>query len=153
MDKQIMVQYLKERRVIYPDSGGHQRVLFMDNCGGHNESPEQKYALQQLHQVFGSSPIIQHICDSLVTHGTYKRSSRCGQRSRSWRNFAWLSSVLDGMVRDRTTSCSTMARSGWRLARVPIFSWAADYYQQPPDTLWRDTSTRRSRSGRRNCSR
>ena len=39
MDKPIMVHYLKERRVIYLDSGGHQRVPFYGNCGDHNESP------------------------------------------------------------------------------------------------------------------
>ena len=87
MDKQVMVQYLKERRVIYPDSGGHQRMLFMDNCGGHNESPEQQSALQQLNAVIRKIPKYQHICASLVTHGSYKRSCRCGQRSGGWKNF------------------------------------------------------------------
>ena len=68
MDKQVMVQYLKERRVIYPDSGGHQRVFFINNCGGHNESPKQQYALQQLNAVIWklSNNLIHlcHPCDS-----------------------------------------------------------------------------------------
>ena len=63
MDKQVMVQYLKERRVIYPDSGGHQRVLFTDNCGGHNESPKQQSALQQLNAVIRKLPKNStHLC-------------------------------------------------------------------------------------------
>ena len=37
MYNHVMVQYLKERRVVYPYSG----VLFMNNCGDHNDSPEQ----------------------------------------------------------------------------------------------------------------
>lgn len=58
-----MVQYLKERRVIYPDSGGHQRVLFMDNCGGHNESPEQQSALKQLNAMIRKLPKNStHLC-------------------------------------------------------------------------------------------
>ena len=58
MGKQVMVQYLKECRVIYPDSGGHQRVLFMDNCGVHNEIPEQQPVLQQLSAVIRELPRI-----------------------------------------------------------------------------------------------
>ena len=65
MDKQVMVQYLEEHRVIYPDSGGHQRVLFMDNCGAHNESPEQQSVLQQLNAVIRKIPKNStHLCQS-----------------------------------------------------------------------------------------
>ena len=70
MDKQVMVKYLKERRVIYPYSGGHQRVLFTDNCGGHNESPKQQSALQQLNAVIRKLPKnlthLRHPCDSCI---------------------------------------------------------------------------------------
>ena len=63
MDKQVTVQHLKERRVIYPDSGDHQRVLFMDSCGGHNESPVQQPALQQLNAVIRKLPKNStHLC-------------------------------------------------------------------------------------------
>ena len=63
MDKKVMFQYLKESRVIYPDSGGHQRALFMDNCGGQKESPEQQSALQQLNAVIRKLPKnSRHLC-------------------------------------------------------------------------------------------
>ena len=63
MDKQVMFHYLKKRPVVYPDSGCHHRVLFMDNCGGHNESPEQQSALQQLNAVIRKLPENStHLC-------------------------------------------------------------------------------------------
>lgn len=63
MDKQVLVEYLQERRVIWPDPLGRQRVLFMDNCGGHSETPEQLSALQQLNAVIRKLPKnATHLC-------------------------------------------------------------------------------------------
>ena len=86
----------------------------MDNCGGHNESPEQQFALQQLNAVIRKLPKNStHLCQ-LKTHRSYKRSSRCGQSSGSWKNLVRLSSVLGGLVRDHPASWPTL---------VSLFFW------------------------------
>lgn len=45
MDKATFVKWLQEPRAINRDASGKTRVLFVDNCSGHNEHEEVSSAL------------------------------------------------------------------------------------------------------------
>lgn len=48
MDKIVFNQWLNESRAISRDPVGRTRHLFMDNCSGHNETPQQIQSLQSI---------------------------------------------------------------------------------------------------------
>ena len=48
IDRRVMNVWLRERRAIAPLSNGRQRVLFMDNRGGHALTPQLEKALQEI---------------------------------------------------------------------------------------------------------
>ena len=45
IDKRFMKEWIRERRAISPLSVGRKRILFMDNCGGHEKARELMDAL------------------------------------------------------------------------------------------------------------
>lgn len=48
IDKQVMVQWLRERRNICSLPNGEHRVIFMDNCPGHAITDELRQALLEI---------------------------------------------------------------------------------------------------------
>ena len=48
MDREVFVQWLQNERAIRADPLGRKRVIFLDNCGGHNETIQAQRALQKL---------------------------------------------------------------------------------------------------------
>ena len=48
MDKRLLGQWLEEPRANPPDKYGRKKTIFMDNCGGHNESDGSIAALLKL---------------------------------------------------------------------------------------------------------
>lgn len=48
MDHQVFVQWLEEKRANPPDKYGRRKVIFMDNCSGHNDTNESVAALAKL---------------------------------------------------------------------------------------------------------
>ena len=48
MDRKTFVEWLSNKRAISRDHLGRERVLFLDNCGGHSETPEARSALRRL---------------------------------------------------------------------------------------------------------
>jgi DDE superfamily endonuclease len=51
MDQRVMTEYLCDPRAIRRDSEGRQRVLFLDNCGGHNSTEDSESALAKIKTV------------------------------------------------------------------------------------------------------
>ena len=47
MDRWIFVEWLNEQRANPRDMYGRKIVIFIDNCGGHNETQESKEALDR----------------------------------------------------------------------------------------------------------
>lgn len=56
MDQRVFVQWLEEPRANPPDRFGRTKVIFMDNCGGHNETLQSQGALQKLKAVIRKLP-------------------------------------------------------------------------------------------------
>lgn len=56
MDKRIFAEYMGETKANPPDRFGRQKVIFMDNCGGHNATPESQAALAKLNAVIRKLP-------------------------------------------------------------------------------------------------
>jgi DDE superfamily endonuclease len=48
MDRKVMAEYFGEHRAIRPLAQGAQRILFMDNCGGHGETSDSVAALSRI---------------------------------------------------------------------------------------------------------
>ena len=48
MDQKVFVEWLEEERANPPDKYGRKKVIFMDNCSGHNETPQSIAALSKL---------------------------------------------------------------------------------------------------------
>ena len=97
MDKRVFVQWLDERRANPRDRYGRTKVIFMDNCGGHNETPESVAALQRLNAIVRKLPanatdlcqpadsfIISKIKDSWSKHWDRKKSELI--RADKWSN-------------------------------------------------------------------
>lgn len=70
MDTTVMPQWLCERRVIKELPNGRQRILYVDNCSGHNYTPELRDAAEKIRTTFryfppNSTHLIQP-CDSFI---------------------------------------------------------------------------------------
>jgi DDE superfamily endonuclease len=48
MDRRVLAEYSGESRAIWPLPAANQRVLFLDNCGGHNETADSSSALRKI---------------------------------------------------------------------------------------------------------
>jgi DDE superfamily endonuclease len=70
MDRRVMAEYLGEPRAIWPLPEAKQRIMFVDNCGGHNETADSAAALQKIRtSVRFLPPNSTHLtqpCDSFV---------------------------------------------------------------------------------------
>lgn len=70
MDTKVMPQWLGERRVIRELSGGRRRVLFVDNCSGHNGTFDLKEAAENIRtDIRYFPPNATHLiqpCDSFI---------------------------------------------------------------------------------------
>src|SRR4051812_17362333 len=63
MDWQTLIKWLSKPRVISKDIKNHHRIIYMDNCGGHNETPELNTALEELHaSIQKLPPNSTHLC-------------------------------------------------------------------------------------------
>jgi hypothetical protein len=47
MDRTVFPQWLMERRAYQPDLYGRTKTVFLDNCGGHNSTPDLEAALDR----------------------------------------------------------------------------------------------------------
>jgi hypothetical protein len=47
-DRRVLAVYFGESRAIWPLPAANQRVLFLDNCGGHNETAGSSSALRKI---------------------------------------------------------------------------------------------------------
>lgn len=79
MDAKIMPLWLSETRVIRPLSNGRERSLYVDNCSGHNDTPQLREAAEKIRTVIKYFPpnathLIQP-CDSFVIQKIKQRWS------------------------------------------------------------------------------
>ena len=66
MDQKLFVDWLSEPRAIDKDPAGRTRVIFMDNCSAHNETPEQLEALEKINAKIRKLPANStHLCQPL----------------------------------------------------------------------------------------
>ena len=66
MNSNVSLQWLKEPRVIDKEPGVRTRIVFMDNCSGHNETPEQVAALAEINATTRKlAANAKHLCKSL----------------------------------------------------------------------------------------
>jgi len=70
MDREVFVQWLHEPRAIKKDTYGRERIIFLDNCSGHNATDAQKEALKAINAVLKFlPPNSTHLCqpcDSVI---------------------------------------------------------------------------------------
>jgi DDE superfamily endonuclease len=70
MDRRVLAEYFGESRAIRPLPAANQRVLFLDNCGGNNETADSSSALRKIRtSIRVLPPNSTHLtqpCDSFV---------------------------------------------------------------------------------------
>lgn len=70
IDTTVMPQWLSERRVIRPLPNGRRRILYLDNCSGHNDTPQLQQASSSINtEIRQFPPNCTHLiqpCDSFV---------------------------------------------------------------------------------------
>jgi DDE superfamily endonuclease len=84
MDRKVFVQWLEEKRANPPDKYGRKKVIFMDNCSGHNDTPESIAALNKLNaELRRLPPNATDLCqpaDSFII-SKYPKLKMCGDGS------------------------------------------------------------------------
>ncbi|KAL3700031.1 hypothetical protein R1sor_018053 [Riccia sorocarpa] len=69
-DSKVFPLWCKEKRAIARDLEGHTRILYMDNCSCHNNTPELGAALREINSVVRKLPpnstYLSQPCDSFV---------------------------------------------------------------------------------------
>jgi DDE superfamily endonuclease len=70
MDRKVMAEYFGEKRAIWPLQEAKKRILYVDNCGGHNNTTESEEALRRIRTTVrylppNSTHLIQP-CDSFI---------------------------------------------------------------------------------------
>lgn len=92
MDQRVFLEMLKERKFLKPMPGGKTRILFMDNVGSHNLSPEVIKELERIKTIARflpkNSTELTQACDAYVI-SVFKQS---------WRSL-WDSKKADDILR------------------------------------------------------
>ena len=87
MDTQVLSQWLSEERVIKPLDNGRRRILFVDNCSGHNETEAMRSSACSIRiETRYFAPNETHLiqtCDRFVIQNN-KRSGRRAGKFTKW---------------------------------------------------------------------
>ncbi|CAM6124006.1 unnamed protein product [Calypogeia fissa] len=104
-DTIVFPQYLTESRIMRRDHYGRRRVLFVDNCSGHNHSKQLQAALTNLNAEIrylpANSTHITQPCDSFVIQ----------KIKQEWRN-RWEAYKLEEINKDAWTSSGMIRNPG-----------------------------------------
>jgi hypothetical protein len=86
MDRRFMAEMLAERRAIRPLDSKCLRVLFLDNCGGHNDTRESAANLAkivtEISLLPNESTHVTQPADVLVIKTLSRHGKRAGTRRR-----------------------------------------------------------------------
>jgi DDE superfamily endonuclease len=111
MDRNVMTEHLSEKRAIWPLPNFKKRILFLNNCGGHNKSADSIKALQELRTTV-------HFLPPNSTHLTQPADSILIQKIKDeWRR-RWdaykLRMIKEGNWKDGAKSSGKLVNPGKR---------------------------------------